>query len=98
MQRLEADVARAHIAAGTAVVAAAAAVGIGGLAGAEAVTADGRHQCRLCGRMFTERNNLQRHLRIHTGFKPYRCPLCPYESNRNGNLVRHMEFKHGRTQ
>lgn len=77
---------------------ATAVAGVSTLANTEAVTADGRYQCRLCGRVFTERNNLHRHLRIHTGFKPYRCPHCSYQSNRNGNLIRHMEFKHGRPQ
>ncbi|KAK7081618.1 hypothetical protein SK128_011849 [Halocaridina rubra] len=61
-----------------------------------AVTTQGKHQCQICWRLFTERNNLHRHMRIHTGFKPYFCPLCPYQSNRNGNLVRHMAFRHGK--
>ncbi|XP_050728477.1 protein bric-a-brac 2-like isoform X17 [Eriocheir sinensis] len=64
------------------------------LAGAKGVSPDARYLCYLCGRGFSERTNLQRHLRIHTGVKPYRCPVCPYQSNRNGNLARHMAFRH----
>ncbi|XP_064080290.1 protein tramtrack, beta isoform-like isoform X22 [Macrobrachium nipponense] len=101
--RLDVGVTREDLAASAAAVAAAAAAasvaaggGTGPLGTAEGTPLGGKHQCGLCGRYFTERNNLHRHMRIHTGFKPYRCPLCPYQSNRNGNLVRHMEFKHGR--
>jgi len=56
----------------------------------------GQHMCQICGRLFTERNNVLRHMQIHTGVKPYNCSLCPYQSNRNGNLIRHMKYRHGK--
>lgn len=35
-----------------------------------------RHQCPHCPKSFTQRSNLTRHVRIHTGVKPYSCMYC----------------------
>ncbi|XP_045103685.1 zinc finger and BTB domain-containing protein 7B-like isoform X10 [Portunus trituberculatus] len=53
--------------------------------------------CGVCGRRFHGRNrrqDLERHMRTHTGEKPYQCPHCPHRTNRTGNLKTHMYTVH----
>ncbi|XP_042224520.1 longitudinals lacking protein, isoforms H/M/V-like isoform X15 [Homarus americanus] len=54
--------------------------------------------CGICTKRFHGRNsksNLDRHMQIHTGVKPFQCPLCPHRANRKGNLKTHIEARHG---
>lgn len=32
--------------------------------------------CSLCGHAFSQKNNLNMHLRVHSGERPYQCHLC----------------------
>ncbi|XP_018012524.1 protein tramtrack, beta isoform isoform X14 [Hyalella azteca] len=53
--------------------------------------------CPVCPRTFTGRNkkqNLEYHLMVHTGEKPFLCPFCPHRSNRMSNLKLHMFARH----
>ncbi|XP_026548787.1 zinc finger protein OZF-like, partial [Notechis scutatus] len=54
-----------------------------------------RHSCLLCGRAFTRKSSLNRHLIIHTGEKPYKCAHCGKSFNRKTNLLSH-EMVHAR--
>nr|XP_050031658.1 zinc finger protein ZFP2-like [Dermacentor andersoni] len=49
----------------------------------------GCYKCPFCSKLFEKRWFLQRHVRIHTGDKPFRCQLCPATFNQKGNLVVH---------
>ena len=53
--------------------------------------ADGKtkpHICQICNRGFTTGGHLQRHQRIHTGVKAFRCPFpgCETRTSRQDNL------------
>lgn len=53
--------------------------------------ADGKskpHICQICQRGFTTGGHLQRHQRIHTGVKAFRCPFpgCETRTSRQDNL------------
>ena len=35
-------------------------------------------ECTVCGKKFTRKAHLKRHLRIHEPEKPFKCPHCDY--------------------
>lgn len=47
-----------------------------------------------CGKEFTKTWNLQDHLRMHQGIKPYACTQCNRRFTQKGNLVRHQAIQH----
>ena len=56
---------------------------------------NGRYQCDLCDNSYTNKGNLRRHYRQHTGDMRYQCDVCERRFFRNEYLIRHMR-KHVR--
>ena len=51
--------------------------------------------CTQCGKVFQWKSNLTKHMRTHTGEKPYNCQLCTYKTSYSEALKRHMRIHTG---
>lgn len=53
-----------------------------------------RPPCHVCGVHFSNKANLDRHLRSHFGIKPYACKLCSVRCTQKSNLHQHINIVH----
>ncbi|XP_067865464.1 zinc finger and BTB domain-containing protein 12-like isoform X2 [Heterodontus francisci] len=51
--------------------------------------------CPRCGKVFSQRVNLARHVHVHTGIKPYLCTTCGKTFTQNRSLKDHMNLHSG---
>ena len=52
------------------------------------------YQCPVCQKVMKTSKDIRRHLRVHTGEKPYKCNQCDYASTQSYNLKLHKEKNH----
>ena len=50
--------------------------------------------CPFCSTIMKSWKNLEIHIRIHTGEKPFSCSYCTYAANHKSNLDRHIKNVH----
>nr|XP_045593783.1 ras-responsive element-binding protein 1-like isoform X1 [Procambarus clarkii] len=53
-----------------------------------------KQKCPFCQRKFPWSSSLVRHIRTHTGQKPYLCPVCHFPFTTKSNCDRHLLRKH----
>lgn len=51
-------------------------------------------ECKLCGKIFVVKGGLTRHMKSHTGIKPFKCDLCSKAFSENANLKIHKQKMH----
>ncbi|TRM59630.1 hypothetical protein BD626DRAFT_507831 [Schizophyllum amplum] len=54
----------------------------------------GDHKCQVCQATFTRPQHVARHMRSHTGDRPYKCPQCGDQFARSDLLSRHVNKCH----
>ena len=52
-------------------------------------------ECTICGKGLSRSSNLTRHMRTHSGDRPYACTTCNQAFSESGNLTRHMRTHTG---
>ncbi|GBF60385.1 C2H2 type master regulator of conidiophore development [Trichophyton mentagrophytes] len=55
------------------------------------ITTGGRAQCPQCPKTFVRKEHARRHLLLHTGERPYVCPLCTRAFTRSDVLKGHFQ-------
>ncbi|KAK4297872.1 hypothetical protein Pmani_029730 [Petrolisthes manimaculis] len=50
--------------------------------------------CETCHKSFAYRKDLEKHIRTHTGEKPYECHYCPFRFADRSSLVKHRRRLH----
>ncbi|XP_072519474.1 zinc finger protein 711 isoform X2 [Salminus brasiliensis] len=53
------------------------------------------HVCVECAKGFRHPSELKKHMRTHTGEKPYHCQHCDFRCADQSNLKTHIKSKHG---
>lgn len=52
------------------------------------------HKCKHCSKSFQKPSQLERHVRVHTGDRPYKCTVCTKAFNQKGALQIHILGRH----
>lgn len=59
------------------------------------IVAIGNYPCETCGRRYTVKRSLIRHLKLECGKEPqFQCPYCPVRTTRNSTLKKHVTSQH----
>ena len=57
-------------------------------------TSPAQFKCPICFKIMSSRKSLLRHVKEHSGEKPFACHSCDYRSNQSNNLNLHIRKQH----
>ncbi|KAK8404057.1 hypothetical protein O3P69_000253 [Scylla paramamosain] len=60
----------------------------------QALSASPQYQCKFCGKGFYYPSSLEKHIRTHTGEKPFKCPQCSYSASQKSHVKTHIQRRH----
>ena len=55
----------------------------------------GAYLCPYCGKQFSRPSHIQRHIRVHTGERPFKCEKCEKTFKEKRDMMSHMLVQHG---
>jgi hypothetical protein len=55
---------------------------------------DYTYMCLKCDYHTHNNQRMERHIRSHSGYKPYECSFCDHRSKRKDHLLMHIRVKH----
>lgn len=53
-----------------------------------------QHQCLICSYKSYHRTTMKRHVKVHTGERPFKCAVCGKRFIQNADLKKHVVSQH----